>query len=65
MNSLGASIFETRKEIISLWIQTGFYFLTACLVYGYQVNFSAHLRGELATHPFREIRKKIRVEGLE
>lgn len=43
MNSLGASIFETRKEILSLWIQAGVYFLTACLVYGYQVNYSEHM----------------------
>jgi ABC-2 type transport system permease protein len=66
MNSLGASIFETRKEIMSLWIQTGVYFITACLTYGFQVNFSAHLRSELATHSFREIRQKIgvRIYGL-
>jgi len=61
MNSLGASIFETRKEIMSLWIQTGVYFLTACITYGYQVNYSAHLRSELASHPYREIRDKIGV----
>ena len=61
MNSLGASIFETRKEIMSLWIQTGVYFLTACITYGYQVKFSAHLRSELASHTFREIRQKIGV----
>lgn len=59
MNSLGATIFETRKEIMSLWIQAGVYFLAACLTYGYQVKFSARLRSELATHSFREIRKKI------
>jgi ABC-2 type transport system permease protein len=63
MNSLGASIFETRKEIMSLWIQTGVYFLTACITYGYQVNFSAHLRSELASHSFREIRQKIGIGG--
>lgn len=61
MNSLGATIFETRKEIMSLWIQTGVYFLTACITYGYQVNFSQHLRSELATKSFREIRQKIKV----
>lgn len=59
MNSLGATIFETRKEITTLWIQTGIYFLTACITYGYQVNFSAHLRGDLTSHPFREIREKL------
>jgi ABC-2 type transport system permease protein len=63
MNSLGATIFETRKEIMSLWIQTGVYFLTACLAYAYQVNFSAHIRSELASHSFREIRQKIGVRG--
>jgi len=63
MNSLGASIFETRKEILSLWIQTGIYFLAACITYGYQVKFSAHLRSELASHPFREIRQKIGICG--
>ena len=59
MNSLGASIFETRREIMSLWIQTGVYFLTACITYSYQVNYSAHLRGELVSHSYREIRASI------
>lgn len=65
MNSMGASIFETRKEIVALWIQTGVYFITACITYSYQVNFSEHLRSELASHPFREIRQKIaqKLEG--
>jgi ABC-2 type transport system permease protein len=62
MNSLGATIFETRKEIMTLWIQTGIYFLTACITYGYQVNFSAHLRGELASHTFKEVRERIATE---
>ena len=62
MNSLGATIFETRKEIMSLWIQTGVYFVTTCITYGYQVNFSAHLRSELASHSFREIRERIGME---
>ncbi len=60
MNSLGASIYETRKEILTLWVQAGVYFLTACLVYGFQVKYSEHLRSELLTHPYREIRQKIR-----
>jgi ABC-2 type transport system permease protein len=62
MNSLGATIFETRREIMSLWIQTGIYFLTACITYGFEVNFSAHLRGELVSHPFKEVRKRIATE---
>jgi ABC-2 type transport system permease protein len=48
MNSLGASIFETRKEILALWIQTGVYFLTACTAYAYQVYKTEHLPGEFA-----------------
>ncbi len=62
MNSLSATTFETRKEIISLWMQSGIYFLTACITYGYQVNFSEHLRHELASHPFKEVRKRISAE---
>jgi len=59
MKSLGANIFETRKEIISLWTQTGFYFLTACLAYRHHVNYSTNIRNELASHSFSEIRAKI------
>ncbi|MCB9014901.1 MAG: ABC transporter permease [Lentimicrobiaceae bacterium] len=59
MNSMGATIAETGKEILSLWIQTGVYFLTACLVYGFQVNHSMHVRAELASHSYREIRERI------
>jgi len=59
MNSLGAGIGETSKEIMALWIQTGVYFITACLAYGWQVYYSANLRAELASHPYREIRETI------
>jgi ABC-2 type transport system permease protein len=62
MNSLGATIFETRKEIMTLWVQSGIYFLTACITYGYQVSFSEHLRRDLASHPFREVREIITTE---
>ena len=40
MNTLGASISETRHEIISLWVQTGVYFFTACLVSGMEYRFN-------------------------
>jgi ABC-2 type transport system permease protein len=59
MNSLGASIFETKKEIMTLWIQSGVYFLTACITYGYQVYYSGHLRSELALQSYRTIRERI------
>lgn len=59
MNSLGATIFETRKEIMSLWIQTGVYFLAACLTYGYQVKQSTYQHQELKIHSFKKIRQRI------
>lgn len=59
MNSMGAGIAETSKEIMTLWIQAGVYFITACLAYSWQVNYSAKLRAEIASHPYREIRETI------
>ncbi|MGE4289017.1 MAG: ABC transporter permease [Salinivirgaceae bacterium] len=59
MNSLGASIFETRREILSLWIQTGVYFFAACLTYIYQVKYSENVRSKLQMSSFREIRARI------
>ncbi len=59
MNSLGATISETTREILALWIQAGFYFLTACLAYGYQVRHSVQLRKELASCSYYEIRERI------
>jgi ABC-2 type transport system permease protein len=59
MNSLGATIFETRKEILTLWVQTGIYFLTACITYGFQVSFSEHLRSDLSSYPFRKVRQRL------
>lgn len=59
MSSIGATISETSKEISALWIQAGVYFLTACLVYGFQVKHSTDLRTELASHPFSEVRDRI------
>lgn len=38
MNTLGAGISETRSEIMALWVQSGIYFLMACLVYWKQVK---------------------------
>lgn len=58
MNSLGASIFETRKEILALWIQAGVYFLVACVAYGFQIKHSQRKREELSSLSFRDIRHK-------
>ena len=45
MNTLGASISETRNEIMALWVQSGVYFLTACLFYWRQVVIAEKGRG--------------------
>lgn len=37
LNSLGASVTETSKEIASLWIHTAIFLLTACAAYAYEV----------------------------
>ena len=45
MNTLGASISETRNEIMALWVQSGVYFLTAYVVYWRQVKIAEKGRG--------------------
>ena len=37
INSLGASLSEVRTEYQALWLQTGFYCLTTCWVYRWQI----------------------------
>lgn len=38
LNSMGASMAEIQTEYITLWIQCGVYFLSACLVYRYNIR---------------------------
>jgi ABC-2 type transport system permease protein len=59
MNTLGSSISETSREITALWIQTGVYFLTACLVYFVQVRLSEHKNTEISTLPSNRLRQKL------
>lgn len=59
MNTLGATITETSREITALWIQTGIYFLTACLVYYVQVKLSESKGKEINTSPITSIKHKI------
>ncbi|HPT14026.1 MAG TPA: ABC transporter permease [Bacteroidales bacterium] len=59
MNTLGASITETSHEITALWIQTGVYFLTACLVYYVQVKLSERKNKEIKTFPINSIKQKL------
>ncbi|HPT01196.1 MAG TPA: ABC transporter permease [Bacteroidales bacterium] len=49
METLGATVFECKKEIMAMWIQTGVYFVTACIVYEVQVRLSKRKRAELAS----------------
>lgn len=37
INSMGATLSEVRSEYQALWIQTGIYFITTCLVYRWQI----------------------------
>lgn len=37
INSMGATLHEVAFEYRALWLQTGFYFLTTCLVYRWQI----------------------------
>lgn len=37
INSMGATLHETSFEYQALWIQTGVYFITTCLVYRWQI----------------------------
>jgi len=57
LKSLGASIHETRSEILALWVQTVIYFITACIAYAYQVNYSEKVRDSLVKQPFGVIRR--------
>lgn len=38
LNSMGASMSEIQPEYIILWVQCIFYFVTACLVYRYNIR---------------------------
>ncbi len=37
INNMGATLHEVRWEYQALWLQAGFYFLTTCLVYRWQI----------------------------
>jgi ABC-2 type transport system permease protein len=37
INTTGASLNEVATEYQLLWIQTGFYFITSCIIYRYQI----------------------------
>ncbi|SEG05734.1 ABC transporter permease [Parabacteroides chinchillae] len=37
INTMGATLSEVAAEYKTLWIQAGFYFITACIIYRYQI----------------------------
>lgn len=42
INSMGATLQEIQSDYFALWIQTGIYFITACIVYRRQILLSRH-----------------------
>lgn len=38
LNSMGASLVDVKHELICLWLQVGFYFAMACIVYGVEMS---------------------------
>lgn len=55
INSMGATLHEVSFEYQALWIQVGFYFLTTCLVYRWQILKSRkHVIEEYKRHKKRE-----------
>lgn len=54
INSMGATLNEVKTEYQALWLQAGFYFLTTCFVYRWQIiNSRKH-----AFQKYREMKKK-------
>jgi ABC-2 type transport system permease protein len=58
INSMGALLKDVEPEFRMLWIQTGVYFITTCLVYRYQILLSRrHVYNRL-----KEMKQKIKKE---
>lgn len=54
INNMGATLNEVAFEYKALWIQAGFYFITTCLVYRYQIIMSRkHI-----VERYRELKEK-------
>lgn len=58
INSMGADLADVRPEYIGLWIQTGVYFLTTCIVYRRQIMLSR----QHAVERLKQLRGKCRLE---
>ena len=55
MNTAGAGIYDVRHAYTMLWILTGVYFVTTCLVYRYQI-------GKIKNRLFRSARFRDRLK---
>lgn len=55
INSMGATLGEVAFEYKALWIQTGIYFITTCLVYRHQILMSR----KHVLERYKEMKKKI------
>ena len=47
INTMGAGLHQVRFELVSLWIQTAFYFITAILTYRWQIKKSSGKKSEI------------------
>lgn len=54
INSMGATLSEVRNEYQTLWILAGFYFLTTCMVYRWQIQQSR----KHAVETYKEMKKR-------
>ncbi len=54
INTSGATLNEVVHEYRTLWIQAGFYFITACVIYRYQIRRSR----KLIVKQYRQIKKQ-------
>lgn len=60
LNTLGATIYETRHEIASLWIQSGVYFVLACIVYALQVRRSERIADQAEQSRLQRLSQRLR-----
>ena len=57
INSMGASLYDVMPEFRALWIHTGIYFITTCIVYRRQIQLShKHVSEKL-----KSVRKHMRL----
>ena len=61
INNMGATLNEVTREYQALWLQAGFYFLTTCLVYRWQIiNSRKHVLDK-----YREMKAKEQLASRE